>query len=253
MDLRLMGSVAVVTGASAGIGRAITLALVAEGVHVVGVARRKDALDALDAEIGSLGGGELIPVVGDITAAETPRAVHEQVAARFGTLDIIVNNAGDSRPVEIGDADEIWDKSMLLNFDAARRMTEALLPLMVPQRAGRIINITATSEPSDTLNAGTPPKAALHMWAKALSRVVGADGVTVNSVGPGRILSEQMVTRLYPTQESRDAFARQHIPLGRFGEATELADLVVFLASPRAAYITGQVIHVDGGMSRFAY
>ena len=253
MELQLDGQVAVVTGASAGIGRTICRLLAAEGVHVVAVARRASALEELRDEIAATGVGGLTPLAADITLPSTPQAVHDAVVAGPGRIDILVNNAGDSRPVGLGGSDDVWAESMLLNFEAARRLTEALVPLMTAQRSGRVINITATNEPSDTLNAGTPPKAAMHMWAKALSRVVGPDGVTVNAVAPGRIMSEQMVTRLYPTEESRTAFAEQHIPLRRFGETEELANLVVFLASPLAAYITGQVIHVDGGMSRYAF
>lgn len=253
MDYQLQGKVAVVTGASAGIGRAIAVLLASEGVRVVGVARREPALLELEAEIARQGAGEFIPFTGDITAEATPKALHDFIKERLGTVDILVNNAGDSRPVELYAPDEIWHESMFLNFDAARRITEGLLPMMIEQTSGRIINVTATSEPPNALNAGTPPKAAMHIWAKALSRVVGPHGITVNSVPPGKIISEQMVTRLFPTEESRTEFAREHIPLGKFGEAEDLAHLVAFLGSPLAHYITGQVIHVDGGASHYAF
>lgn len=253
MDYQLNGKVAVVTGASAGIGRAIATLLASEGVRVVGVARREPALLELKAEIEQHGSGDFTPFVGDITATETPKELHDFVQSRMGTVDILVNNAGDSRPVELYAPDQIWHESMFLNFDAARRITEGLLPMMIAQRSGRVLNVTATSEPPNALNAGTPPKAAMHIWAKALSRVVGPHGITVNSIPPGKIISEQIVTRLYPTEESRTEFARQNIPLGKFGEAEDLAHLVVFLASPIAHYITGQVIHVDGGASHYAY
>jgi 3-oxoacyl-[acyl-carrier protein] reductase len=253
VDLQLDGRTAVVSGASAGIGRTIARLLADEGVRVLAIARREAELEGLRLEVAAGSPGEVIPFAADITATGTPQQAVAEVRARLGTVDILVNNAGDSRPVGLGGSDDVWAESMLLNFEAARRMTEALVPMMVEQRSGRVINITATNEPSDTLNAGTPPKAALHMWAKALSRVVGPDRITVNSVAPGRIMSEQMVTRLYPTEASRDEFARGHIPLGRFGTTEELANLVLFLASPLAGYITGQVIHVDGGMSRYAY
>ena len=195
----------------------------------------------------------MTPFVGDITAGDTPARLRDAVTEAFGTADILVNNAGDSRPTRLYADDQLWHESMVLNFDAARRITEGVLPLMIDKGDGRIVNITATSEPPDALNAGTPPKAAMHIWAKALSRVVGPDGVTVNCVAPGKILSEQIVTRLYPTEEARRDYARQNIPLGYFGEPEDLANLVLFLASPRGRYITGQVIDVDGGLRRFTY
>ena len=253
MDYQLDGKIAVVTGASAGIGLAITRLLCSAGVTVIGVARREPLLLRAAEEVSGTGRGELIPFVGDVTRKETPRQLHDFVKDQLGTVHILVNNAGDSRPVELYAPDEIWHESMFLNFDAARRVTEGLLPLMTAQRWGRVLNITATSEPPDALNAGTPPKAAMHIWSKALSRIVGPDGITVNSVAPGKILSEQITTRIHPTEESRSEYARQHIPLGRFGEAEDLAHLVVFLASPLARHITGQVIDVDGGASRFAH
>ena len=119
MDYQLSGKVAVVTGASAGIGRAIATLLASEGVRVVGVARREPALLELKAEIEQHGSGEFTPFVGDITATETPKELHDFVQSRMGTVDILVNNAGDSRPVELYAPDQIWHESMFLNFDAA--------------------------------------------------------------------------------------------------------------------------------------
>lgn len=252
MEYQLNGKVAVVTGASAGIGRAIAKLLAQEGVSVVGVARREEALNELRDEIAAAGTGELVPFSGDITASETPTRLREFVVERFGSLDILVNNAGDSRPTGLYGDDKLWHDSMFLNFDAARRITEGVLPLMIEKGAGRVLNITANSEPPE-LNAGSPPKAAMHNWSKGLSRVIGPDGITVNCIAPGKIISEQMVTRLFPTEESRTEYARENIPLGKFGEADDLAHLVVFLASALGHYITGQVIHVDGGISRYAY
>lgn len=253
MDYQLDGKVAVVTGASAGIGLAITKLLCSAGVTVIGVARRESLLLQAAEDVIGTRGGELIPFAGDITRKETPRQLHDFVRNRLGTVHILVNNAGDSRPVELYARDEIWHESMFLNFDAARRVTEGLLPLMTAQKWGRVLNVTATLEPPDALNAGTPPKAAMNIWGKALSRVVGPDGITVNAVAPGKILSEQILTRIHPTEELRSEYAQQHIPLGKFGETEDVAHLVVFLASPLARHITGQVIDVDGGASRFAH
>jgi 3-oxoacyl-[acyl-carrier protein] reductase len=116
---------------------------------------------------------------------------------------------------------------------------------------GRIVNLTGTSEPPG-FNAAAPAKAAIHAWSKGFSREFARFGITINCIQPGRIRSEQ-IDRKYPTEESRREFSSREIPAQRFGEPEELANLAVFLASPRASYITGTVIPVDGGMSRFAF
>lgn len=139
---------------------------------------------------------------------------------------------------------------MRLNFFRLRSLTHAVVTGMVEHGWGRVINLTGTSEPYN-INAANPSKAAVHAWSKGLSREVAKRGVTINCIQPGRISSEQML-RMYPTEEKRRAFT-QDVPVGRFGEPNELADLAVFLASPRASYITGTVIPVDGGLARFAF
>lgn len=243
MDLGLQGRVCLVTGASVGIGRAVAEMLLAEGARVVVTARREDRL----AEIAGA-----LPVALDLTAEDAPARLKQVVLGTYGRIDVLVNNAGGSRPSGPLPGDAAWDEGMLLNFTAARRLTEALIPAMQAQKWGRIVNVTGSDEPLGS-NAALPAKAATTIWAKGLSRDLGRDGITVNCVAPGRIMSEQIVQRLHPTEEDRRRFAEAHIPLGRFGEAEEIAALIVFLCSERAGYITGDVFHVDGGMRRFAF
>lgn len=252
MDLGLEGRVAVVTGASVGLGRAIATALAREGVRVLAVARRQELLDDLLAAIGEAGGPPASALVADVTAADTPTRVRDAVLERYGQVDVLVNNAGGSRPTTWDAPDEVWEESMALNFHAGRRLAQALVPSMQANGWGRIINVTGSSEPRD-VNAASPAKAAVHVWAKGLSRMVAADGITVNCIPPGRIDSEQVRERLHPTPESRAAYIAEHVPAGRFGVPEELAALAVFLASEPARYITGQLVHVDGGTRRFAF
>jgi 3-oxoacyl-[acyl-carrier protein] reductase len=139
---------------------------------------------------------------------------------------------------------------MTLNFTRLRQLTHAVLPGMIERRWGRIINITGKSEP-DRINAAFAAKAAVHSWAKGLSRDIGRFGITVNAIAPGRIISEQIL-RNYPEEERR-RFSAEEIPVGAYGEPADLACLAVFLASPLAHYITGTVIPVDGGLRRYQF
>jgi 3-oxoacyl-[acyl-carrier protein] reductase len=164
---------------------------------------------------------------------------------------VLVNNAGSSRPVPWNATEEQWHEGMRLNYELVRRVTNQFIPAMQARRFGRIINITGANEPPG-VNIASVAKAALHNWAKGLSRELAADGITINCLPPGRINSEQILTRLHPTPENRRAFIESNIPVGYFGEPEDMAYLVAFLASPLARYITGEVIHVDGGMHRFA-
>jgi 3-oxoacyl-[acyl-carrier protein] reductase len=251
MDLQLHDKTALVTGASRGIGRAAARALAAEGCRVAIVARREALLDELAAEIESAGGERPVVIVQDLVAEEGPARVAHDVLETFGGLDILVNNAGSSRPGPWDATEEQWHEGMTLNFELVRRMTNQFVPTMQSRRFGRIINITGANEPPG-VNIASVAKAAVHNWAKGLSRELAPDGITVNCLPPGRINSEQILERLHPTEENRKAFIDANIPIGRFGEPEEMACLIAFLASPLARYITGEVIHVDGGMHRFA-
>jgi len=251
MDLQLAGKAALVTGASRGIGRAIALGLVREGVKVAIAARRVNLLEELAREIVSARGAEPLVLETDLYHDGSAESLASAAEKALGRIDILVNAAGGSRPYPFEATKEQWAEGLLVNFIRLRELSHAVIPGMKVRRWGRIVNITGSSEPRG-LNAANSAKAAVHAWAKGLSREMAAHGITINSIQPGRIMSEQ-IARFHPTEEDRGKFARENIPMGRFGEPEELANLAVFLASPRAGYITGTVTPVDGGMSRFAF
>jgi len=247
MDLELDGRIAVVTGASSGIGREIAKVLAAEGVQVIVVSRRTALLESLQSEVVKSGGKRPVAISADLYDRAMPARIRDEVLQQFGRADILVNSAGGSRQLPTDAPDEAWDESFAINFTAVRKMTHALLPSMQQQKWGRIINITGSMEPR-AFNAANAAKAGVHAWAKGLSRVIGKDGVTVNSLQPGRIHSEQIDQRVHPTREDQEQFAKANIPLGFFGDPEDMAYLAAFLCSPKARYITGQRIYVDGGL-----
>jgi 3-oxoacyl-[acyl-carrier protein] reductase len=249
MNLDLKSKTAVVSGASTGIGRAIAKALALEGVRVLAVARRNDLLDELAREMKGADGA-VVPLAQDIMQEDAAKTMAAAAIAELGHVDILVNNAGGSRPLPVDAPDSAWDEAISLNFTRYRQVTHALLPQMIERRWGRIINITGKSEP-EGLNAAFAAKAAVHAWAKGLSREIGRHGITVNCIPPGRIMSEQ-IRRNYP-EDYRKHFAEEEIPVGYWGEPEDLAAVAVFLASPVARYVTGTVIPVDGGLRRYQF
>jgi 3-oxoacyl-[acyl-carrier protein] reductase len=251
MDLQLKGKTALVTGASMGIGRAIAKGLAAEGVKLCIAARRKSLLEALANEIAAAGGSRPAVVEIDIMPEGAPSRLTRAALDALGHIDILVNSAGGSKPaISIDAPDSAWEEAMTLNFVRLRQLTHAVLPGMIEKKWGRVINISGKSEP-ERLIAATPAKAALHAWAKGLSREVGKHGITVNCIPPGRIMSEQIRNKY--SEKFRAKQSAEEIPVGRYGEPEELAALAVFLASPVACYITGAVLPVDGGLRRYAF
>lgn len=253
MEFGLVGRRCLVTGAGSGIGRAVARMMAAEGVRLAIVARHRDALAALADEIAAdeiaARGVRPLVLTADLATADGCAAVAAAVRDAFGGLDILVNNAGGSRPLSADAGDAVWQEGMALNFDAARRLTEAFATGMKTAGWGRVVNVTGAVA-AKALNAAIPAKAALESWSRGMAAELAPHGVTVNCVAPGRINTVQILTRLHPTEASRQAFIARNIPMGRFGEPEELAYVVVFLASAGASYVTGVTIPVDGGALR---
>ena len=183
---------------------------------------------------------------------DAPKKIIDFCKKNFGTPDILINSAGGSRPTTWDATEAQWEEGMMLNFTALRKLTTEIIPLMQKKKWGRVINITGSVEPRE-VNIANAAKSAVHAWAKGLSRVVAKDGITVNSISPGRLKTEQILKRRHPNVNERKKFIKENIPVGYFGEPEDLGHLAVFLASPIARYITGELIHVDGGMKRFAH
>ena len=251
MDLQLAGRTALVTGASVGIGRGIAQALAAEGVRLALSARRIDKLQEVAEAVVAAGGVRPVLIAQDMLAEDAAPRIARAATEALGAVDILVNNAGGSRSFrELHVGEEQWQEAITLNFHRPRQLGDALIDQMIERRWGRVINITGKSEP-EHINGAFCAKAGLHSWAKGLSRMVGRFGITVNCIPPGRIHSEQIYRNYTP--EYRQWQCEHEIPMGRYGEPEDLANLVCFLASPKASYITGAVIPVDGGLRRYQF
>jgi 3-oxoacyl-[acyl-carrier protein] reductase len=242
----LDGQVALVTGATRGIGRAIALALGAAGATVVGTATTDDGAATIGAylrEAGNQGTGMRLDVA-DGTAVD---AVLAAIESRVGAVSILVNNAGITRDnLLLRMKDEEWDAIMATNLKPAFRLAKGVLRGMMKARGGRIIQIGSVVGASG--NAGqanyAAAKAALVGFTKSLAQEVGSRNITINCVAPGFVDTD--MTRALP--EAQRAKLLEKIPLGRLGTPDDIAQAVVFLASPQAAYITGATLHVNGGM-----
>ncbi|WP_129714001.1 SDR family NAD(P)-dependent oxidoreductase [Pedobacter sp. SYP-B3415] len=250
MDLYLNDKTAVVTGASQGIGRAIVKQLAMEGVKVLATARNADLLEDLKQEIEREGGISPVILKQDLVHGNAAAVIAQTALEALSRVDILINNAGKSNPLGIIASDADWRRSMQLDFDRVRQLTEELLPHFLQNRQGAILNLCSGYELRN-INASAVAKAAVVSWSKALACEVGPSGIRVNCLQPGLIDTENI--RPYFTADERRRFAEREIPLGDFGSPEDMAAMAVFLVSPRAKYITGAVSAVDGGMQRYPF
>lgn len=258
MDLGLKGKVALVAGASQGIGKAIAERFAQEGARVSICARGEEKLQETAESIRKKTGGEVLAVTADMTVAEDIQRFVVETAAQFGRLDIVVTNAGGPPPgefMQLTDAD--WEKAFRLSFLSALRLAREAVPHLKKAGGGRIINLSsyAVREPVPGLVLSNALRSGVIGWAKTISRELARDRILVNNVCPGRIdterhrkLNEDRAKRWNRPLEEVTKEMQAEIPLGRYGAPEEVADLVVFLASERAAYITGTTIQIDGGL-----
>jgi 3-oxoacyl-[acyl-carrier protein] reductase len=252
MDLKIRGRVALVTGASAGIGAASALALAAEGARVAVAARRTALLDALVADAQAAGAPEAAAFAVDLADEASVAALLGAVHARFGAVDILVANgggprAGVYRDMELAD----WDAAYRTTLRAMLQLVNGVLPSMTQRGWGRIVALTSTAvkQPIPTIALSNAFRGALTAALKTLAGEVAPLGITVNTIATGRILTDRLRST-YPDEAAIEEAARREVPMKRVGTPEELAAAVAFLCGEGASYITGQTIAVDGGLIR---
>jgi len=260
MNLGLKGKVALVAGASQGMGRATALLFAREGAKVSICARGEAALRQAADMIRKETGAEVFSMVADMSKADDIQKFVGETVAQFGRLDVVVTNAGGPPPGEFTKfSDEDWHQAFSLSFMSAMRLTREAVPHLRKAGGGRVINITSYSvkEPIAGLVLSNAVRSGVIGLAKTLSRELAKDNILVNNVCPGRIDTERArklnmarAERLKRPVEEIDREMAAEVPLGRYGTAEEVADLIVFLASDRASYITGTTLQIDGGLVR---
>lgn len=244
MDSGLSGRTAIVCGASAGMGLAIAEAFAAEGMQVAMFARRRKVLEGEAERLGALA------VQGDVTNPQDCERLVDRTLEAFGGVDVLVNNSGGPpRGPALELDDESLDTAVALLLLSAVRLTNLCLPHLRRSPAGRVINIESSTvrEPADNLALSNAVRPGVVGWAKTLAREVGPDGITVNTIAPGRIDTERLA-EVYPDGPTEKDL--ETIPLRRLGRPDEIASVVCFLASDAGSYVTGTVIPVDGGLTR---
>jgi 3-oxoacyl-[acyl-carrier protein] reductase len=260
MDLELKGKVAIVGGASKGLGRACAEVLAGEGARVVMCSRTKADLESAAQQIREKTGADVLAFAGDLEQHATIQALIAAAVERFGGIDILVNNSGGPPLAKsVSATEEQWATAVQRSLLYFARMSREAIPHLKKQRGGRIINILASTvyQPIPNLALSGATRMGVIAFAKSLADEVGRDGILVNNVCPGSLPSERMLgnvtsraKELGITLETALAQRAEETSLGRIGDPKELANLVAFLASDKASYITGTTIRVDGGLVR---
>ncbi|MBI2492562.1 MAG: SDR family oxidoreductase [Candidatus Rokubacteria bacterium] len=254
LELGLSGKIAIVTGASEGLGRACAERFARSGARVAMCARRKDVLERAAGAIRAATGADLLALPTDVTRAAEVETFVKATVDRFGGVDILVNNAGTSAAAGFEQVDDAtWQADIDVKLMAAIRFCRLVIPHMKRRGGGRIVNVTTVGgkAPAPRSLPTSVTRAAGINLTKSLANEYAADRILVNTVCLGIVKSAQWERRMQGDPEAfyRDAAKKRNVPLGRVGEAAEFADLVAFLASERAGYITGTAINFDGGMS----
>lgn len=257
MDLGLKGRVALVTASSGGLGAAIAEVLAEEGARVVITGTKSDKLEATAAAIRAKG-GEVLPLVWDLGDLGRIEPAMAEIEAKLGPVDILVNNTGGPPPSPAaGQSLETWQAHFQSMVLCVLAITDRVLPGMRERKWGRIITSTSMGvvAPIPNLGISNTLRASLVGWSKTLAREVARDGITVNVMAPGRILTDRVrsidanqAKREGKSVEDVSAASQAAIPVGRYGDPREFGDVAAFLASTRASYVTGSVIRVDGGV-----
>jgi len=258
MDLGIKEKVAIVCASSQGLGKATALGLAKEGAKVVIFARHKKDIDETAHEISSSMNSEVLPIVADVTKTEDIQKVVKTTIEKFGNVHILVNNAGGPPVASFAElTDDMWMNSVSLTMMSLIRMTREVLPHMLKNKWGRIINIASLTakQPINDLIISSTLRPGILGLAKILSNQYSKFGILVNNVCPGHYLTKRQEEIIKKRSTERNITAEEYIqqhsneiPIGRFGKPEELANMIVFLCSEKAGYVTGSTISVDGGL-----
>jgi len=260
MDTGLSNRVALVNGASQGIGKAIALGLSKEGAIVCLTARNKPRLAQTADEIHQITGNRVVYLAADVVRPESASEVIHFVRENIGNIDILINNSGGPKFGTLMNLNETdWDQALQLSLLSSIRFTKEVIPSMLEKTWGRIINVTSTvaKEPSPTMILSATARAGLAAFSKALSIELAPSGITVNTICPGGVLTERLHNLLEVRSQTEhipyETLLKQSeksIPIGRFASPEEFSEIIIFLCSERANYVTGTYISVDGGLTK---
>jgi len=256
MDLGIKGRVALLTGASRGLGYACAEALADEGVRVAICGRDPDRIEAAARRISDDTGGEVVPFVADVSNAEEIDRLLEEVVRDLGSIDILLaNNGGPPRGAFETLNDAVWQEGFEVTMMSTVRLVRGVLPAMKENKWGRVLTIVSSSvrQPVDSLELSNSLRPGIVGLFKSLSVTMGKNNILFNCIAPGRIMTKRFLQGAKNANLTEDQYAEKHIktiPLGRIGNPEEFASVVAFLASERASYINGATIIVDGGMIR---